>query len=191
MELVCLRHAESANVLAGVSGAVPDAPLTDHGRAQAAAAQVGPVVRVYASTAVRAYDTGRALGDQVVQLPELAEVGIGSREGHADPALRRETADVLRAWVVTGDLDRRVADGETGHEVLARMTDALDRIARRHPDARVAVVGHVGSLTLALSVLCRLGASVWGTPLPHAVAFPVLRDGARWHCPAWPGTAPG
>ena len=125
------------------------------------------------------------LAAPVTVLPQLAEMSIGRREGEIDAALREETAEVLRCWVVDGDLDRRVADGETGHEVLARMTAALTRVAAE--GGSPAVIGHIGSLTLALSVLCGLGGAVWGTPLPHAVPFAVHWDGSRWHCPRWPG----
>ena len=190
--LTCLRHAESENVVTGASGALPNAPLTDRGRDQASTAgraltggqaMTGGRI-VYASTAVRARQTAEFLGGTVVVRPELAEFGIGAREGDADAALRRETAEVLHAWVVAGDLHRRVADGETGHQVLARMTSALTDIAAARTDA--ALVGHVGSLTLALSVLAGLGGTVWGAPLPHAVPFAVRWDGHRWHCPRWP-----
>jgi alpha-ribazole phosphatase/probable phosphoglycerate mutase len=119
VEIVCLRHTESANVVAAASGAMLDAPLTDAGRVQAreAVGLVGAVRRVYASSAVRALDTAApiaaASGVDVVAVPALVEFGVGSRDGEVDAALRRETADVLHAWVVQGDLDRRVADGET------------------------------------------------------------------------------
>jgi broad specificity phosphatase PhoE len=186
VEIVCLRHAESENFLAGASGAVPLAPLTERGRAQAAAlADEVRVSRVYASRAVRARQTAEVLDAPLTVLPQLAEVGIGRREGQIDAALREETAEVLRAWVVDGELDRRVADGENGHDVLTRMTAALTRVAEE--GGSPAVIGHVGSLTVALSVLCGLGAEVWGAPLPHAVPFVVHWDGTRWHCPRWPG----
>ena len=190
MEIVCLRHAESENVLAGASGVVPLAPLTERGRAQAAALAAEltdgvRVSRVYASRAVRARQTAEVLDAPVTVLPQLAEMSIGRREGQIDAALREETAEVLRSWVVDGDLDRRVADGETGHDVLTRMTMALARVAAE--GGRPAVIGHVGSLTLALSVLCGLGGAVWGAPLPYAVPFVVHWDGSRWHCPRWPG----
>lgn len=77
-------------------------------------------------------------------------------------------------------------DGETGHDVLSRTTTALERIARQHHGETVAVVGHVASLTLALSRLCALGGSVWGAPLPHAEPFLVQWDGTQWSCSAWP-----
>lgn len=187
---MCLRHAESENVLTGASGAVPLAPLTERGRAQAVAlagqVRVGQVRvgQVYASRAVRARQTAEALGAPVTVLPQLAEMSIGRQEGRIDAALRQETADVLHAWVVDGDLDRRVGDGESGREVLERMTAALTRVAAG--GGSPAVVGHVGSLTLALSVLSGLGGAVWGAPLPHAVPFVLSWDGTRWHCPQWP-----
>jgi broad specificity phosphatase PhoE len=198
-ELVFLRHAESENVVAGASGAIPMAPLTDRGREQAAHAAADPAVAaarvLYASTAVRVRQTAeiiaRTKGAAVIFLPELVEVGIGGAEGVVDATLRRETAVVLEAWVVDGDLERRIADGETGHDVLARMRTALDGIAAEHAGERAAVIGHVGSLTLALSVLCGLGSAVWGAPLPHAVPFAVQVEGPRWSCKDWPDPEAG
>jgi alpha-ribazole phosphatase/probable phosphoglycerate mutase len=105
-------------------------------------------------------------------MPELVEVGC--------------TADVLRAWMVGRNLGRRAADGETGHQVVARVTAAFGKIAGAHPGETVAVVGHVASLTVALGRLCALGSGVWGTPLPHARPFLVEWDGQAWHCPTWP-----
>ena len=192
----CLRHGESENVTAGIAGAVPSAPLTERGRhqaIQAAQALAGePISGVYSSTALRARQTAQLLaarsGLEVCALPELAEAGIGLHEGTADPAVRRRTAEVLRAWVVEQDLQQRVADGETGHHVLDRMTAAFQQIAGTHPGQAVAVVGHVASLTLALSQLCTIGARVWGHALPHAHPFLVESDGQTWHCPTWPIT---
>jgi broad specificity phosphatase PhoE len=177
----CLRHAESHDVTAGIAGAVPNTPLTARGRRQAVAAArtlAGePIVRIYASTALRARQTAALLATvlpvDVAALPELVEVGV--------------TARVLRAWVVEQDLDLRAADGEAGCQVVARVTAAFRRIAHTHPGETVAVVGHVASLTVALGRLCALGATVWGTPLPHARPFLVEWDGHAWRCPAWPG----
>jgi broad specificity phosphatase PhoE len=145
---------------------------------------------VYASTALRARQTAEILaeeiGAEVILQRDLAEIGIGDQEGVVDAALRRETADVLAAWIVDGDLDRKVSDGETGHQVLDRVRRAWVSIAADHAGETVALVGHVGSLTLAVSALCGLGGSVWGAPLPHAVPFQVRGDGRQWHCDRWP-----
>jgi broad specificity phosphatase PhoE len=192
----CLRHAESVNVTTGTAGAVPTAPLTAHGHHQAIdTAQIladEPITRIYSSTAVRARQTAEHLAAMpdlgVTAMPELVEVGIGTHEGTNDPTIRAWTAQVLHAWIVEQDLGQRVSDGETGHQVVARVTAAFQKIAKAHPGETVAVVGHVASLTVALGRLCALGSQVWGTPLPHARPFLVEWDGHAWHCPAWPGT---
>jgi alpha-ribazole phosphatase/probable phosphoglycerate mutase len=179
----CLRHAESeAN--AKVPGATGDSRLSELGRRQAlAAAQTlaaEPVARVYAGPTRRAQETAALLcagapppGRPVTALAELDEVDC--------------TAHELRAWVVGQDLGSRAAGGETGRQVVARVTAAFRGIASAHPGKTVAVVGHVASLTVALSRLCALGARVWGRPLPHALPFLVEGDGQTWRCPAWPG----
>jgi broad specificity phosphatase PhoE len=184
----CLRHAESENVTGGVAGAMPTARLTARGHRQAAAAArtLPAVTSVYSSTALRARETAGYLAP-AIELPELAEVHLGAQEGSRAPTVHAETAAVLRAWIVDEALDRRVADGESGHEVLARVTAAFRTIATRHPDGTVAVVGHVASLTVALGRLCGLGPAVWGTPLAHAHPFLVEHKDGTWHCPSWPG----
>ncbi|MFD6162000.1 histidine phosphatase family protein [Nocardia sp. NPDC060256] len=190
----CLRHAESENVIAGVAGAVPAAALTTRGQREAmAAARVldgEPIRRIYCSTAVRAQQTAAALaasrGLDIVTSAELAEVAIGRHEGTTDPAVRRRTAEVLRAWIIERDLGQRVADGESGRQVLTRMDATFRRIAAADSGETVVVVGHVASLTLTVASLCTLGPRVWGTPLPHAEPFLVEWDGITWHCPRWP-----
>lgn len=197
VRLWCLRHAESENVTTGTAGAVPTAPLTARGHQQAidaaGALATEPITRIYSSTALRAQQTAKHLATlpdlDITPIPELVEVGIGRHEGTSDPAIRTRTAQVLHAWIVEQDLRQRVADGETGHQVVARMTAALQTIVSAHPGETVAVVGHVASLTVALGQLCALGHHVWGTPLPHARPFLIEWDGHTWHCPVWPSAA--
>lgn len=198
----CLRHAESENVVDGAAGVLESAPLTARGREQALAAArtlaSEPITRIYTSTAARAIQTAAPIAAEsngnARRLSEsvrgLAEFGIGRAEGSRDPEIRRRTAQVLRAWVVDSDLDQRIDDGETGHEVVTRMSAVFASIAAEHPGETVAIVGHVGSLTVALSRLCGLGPAVWGTPLPHAEPFLVEWDGQAWRCPAWPVSPP-
>jgi alpha-ribazole phosphatase/probable phosphoglycerate mutase len=139
---------------------------------------------------VRAADTGQiiatGLGVDLLTHPGLGEVDIGSAEGATDPATRAETARVLHAWVVHGDLAARVADGETGHQVIARVTAALTTIADTNPAATVVLVGHTASLTAGLATACHLGAHVWGAPLPPATPFLIHRQHRTWQCLDWP-----
>ncbi|MEV0159261.1 histidine phosphatase family protein [Nonomuraea fuscirosea] len=200
VRLHCLRHAESENVVTGTAGAQPGAALTARGRVQASEAglRLGGqgITHVYAGTAVRARQTAAivagtlGLTTGVTVVPGLEEVGLGRMEGTRDPAVRARTAEVLRSWVVDGDLDQAVADGESGHTVTARVTAALTSLVAAHPGGTIAVVGHVASLTAGLGVLCGLGGRVWGAPLPHAVPFLVeygAGPGPTWRCPDWPG----
>jgi len=64
----CLRHGESENVVAGAVGALPNARLTTTGRIQAAEAadilRSHQVAMVYASSAVRAQQTGSIIAVQ-------------------------------------------------------------------------------------------------------------------------------
>jgi alpha-ribazole phosphatase/probable phosphoglycerate mutase len=175
----CLRHAEAELVTTGMA-AVPTMTLTVCGHHQAIEAArtlaAEPITRIYSSTALRARQTAELLattpGRPITAMPGLVETPC--------------TADVLRAWVIEQDLGQRAADGETGQQVIARVTAAFQQIASAHPGETVAVVGHVASLTVALGRLCCLGSRVWGTPLPHARPFLVEWDGQAWHCPTWP-----
>ena len=185
-----LRHAESLNIVAGLASSLPAAELTNRGVAQAADAarelSAEPLSAVYASTAVRGVRTAEAIAAvhalEVVQDRRLGEVGIGCLEGSTDSAVHRRTAEVLRAWVVDRQLAERVSDGESGHDVLARLSAAFGNIEDAYSGETVAVVGHVAALTLALAELFGLGSSVWGEPLPHAVPVLHLRGGtwAPW-----------
>ncbi|WP_370518862.1 histidine phosphatase family protein [Microlunatus sp. Gsoil 973] len=85
-----MRHAESENGIAGVSGSVPTSPLTSRGHRQADdAAQLlrsEPINAIYSSTALRARRTAshlarRLRNSQIEAMSELTEVHIGSHEG--------------------------------------------------------------------------------------------------------------
>jgi alpha-ribazole phosphatase/probable phosphoglycerate mutase len=191
----CLRHAQAENVTAGIAGSAPDPPLTTHGRHEAIAAVQTlageAITRIYSSTELRARQTAELLATvlavDVEAMPELVEVGIGEHEGTTDPAIRARIAPMISAWIVDGNLSLRIADGESGQRVVARVATAFQTIASTHAGETVVVVGHVASLSVALSRLCALGATTWGEPLPHALPFVVEWDGRVWRCPAWPG----
>ena len=191
----CLRHAESeAN--AKVPRAGKDDCLTSRGRRQAieAARQLAaePIARIYSSTALRARQTAELLAATLAPMPGTPSTQSVPMTAMPELIEVYCTAEVLRTWVVEQDLGQHVADGadgtggETGQQVVARVTAAFQHIAGAHLGETVAVVGHVASLTVALGRLCSLGSAVWGTPLPHARPFLVEWDGHAWHCPAWP-----
>jgi broad specificity phosphatase PhoE len=191
----CLRHAEAENAATMPAGAVsadPCPPLTARGRHQAfAAAQMlaaEPISKIYSSRAPRARQTAEILAATLAASRGIPIIPVAAMPELAEADVR---AEVLRAWLVEQELDQPATDGETGHQVVARVAAAFQQIARAHPGETIAVVGHVASLTVGLARLCSLGPGVWGTPLPHARPFLVECVGHAWRCPAWPGLRVG
>lgn len=197
-QLSCLRHAEAENNVRQTMAPSLDSPLTPRGRDQAAAAaeqlRHRSAVRVYCSTAARALETATIVagpaGLDVVPLADLNEVEIGPEADPADERTRAAAVVALRSWIVDQDLRAPFVGGETGTSVVRRTGDALKAIVSDHPGETIVVVGHVASLTAALSVLCGLHAELWGRPLPHATPFTV-EAGKAWTCREWPGQIVG
>jgi broad specificity phosphatase PhoE len=114
-----------------------DPPLNELGRAQAGelaqALTRERLEAIYASDLRRAYETaeivGARLGLPVTSDPALREIDVGSWSG-----LTRE------------QLEGREWDGETAEAHSCRVLAAVRRIVRQHPEGRVLVVTHGGSL---------------------------------------------
>ena len=137
-----------------------DPPLNETGRAQAEqlAEQLAgePLEAVYSSDLRRAADTaeivGARIGLRVEREPGLREIDVGSWQG-----------------LTKAQIDGRPWDGETYEHHSERVTRALREIAARHPDGRVLVVSHGGSLR-------RVQEAVLGEPLP------VVQHCTVWTC---------
>jgi broad specificity phosphatase PhoE len=185
VRIVVLRHAESlGNVDESAYCRVPDhaLPLTDAGRAQAAAA--GPAVRAllgdgpvaaYVSPYVRTVETYRLLevADLVtgyVPEPRLREQDWGNLQ---DPA-EQEVQKRLRHEF--GHFFYRLAHGESGADVDDRVASFVDQLERRvaddprHPDTAL-VVSH----GLTTRLLCRRVFS-WSIELFESLSNPDYCD---------------
>ena len=114
-----------------------DVPLNARGRAQAAALAeelaADPPSAIYTSDLSRARETAEIVGTQlgvpVILEPRLREIHVGSREG----LTAEEVGD--REW-----------DGEPHAEHGVRVLAAVRDVAAAHPNGRVLVVAHGGSL---------------------------------------------
>jgi broad specificity phosphatase PhoE len=158
--LLLVRHGETDWNAEGRLQGHTDRPLNDFGRTQAkelADRLAGEGAdAIYASDLARAKETaeivGERLGLPVVVDPGLREKNWGSWEG------------------LTGD-ERIGVDyvGESTEEHRDRVMRSVRRIVERHPDQRVVVVTHGGSLR-------RIQAAVNG------VADPVIDNCAVWTC---------
>jgi len=158
--LLLVRHGETDWNAEGRLQGHTDRPLNEFGRRQAKdladrLAGEGPDA-IYASDLARAKETaeivGERLGLTVVVDPDLREKDWGTWEG------------------LTGDERVHVEfEGETTEDHRDRVMAAVRRIVARHPDQRVVVVTHGGSLR-------RIQAAVNG------VADPVIENCAVWAC---------
>jgi probable phosphoglycerate mutase len=155
--LVLVRHGESVANAQGLLLGRLDAALTEHGRAQAAAASsmlTAPVVELRSSPLARARDTASLLGlDVPVQIDERwIEVDYGEFDGQP---LRDVPAEVWREW--RRDPGFRPPAGETLSEVDQRVSMACAGLfaeageGARRSDGDVVVVSHVTPIKAAVA----------------------------------------
>ena len=128
-----------------------DRPLTARGREQAHAlaerlADVELEV-VYASDLRRAWETAEAVaaprGLEVVRLPELREVDVGSWCGFTRDECAGRFPDAFARWQEGGT---GWEDGESYEEMGERILAAVKRLAAENPDVAILVVSHGGPI---------------------------------------------
>jgi broad specificity phosphatase PhoE len=128
-----------------------DRPLTERGRAQAEA--LAEKLRgvhldaVYASDLRRAWETADAVaaprGLEVVRLPELREVDVGSWSGFTRDECADRFPDAFVRWQEGGS---GWDDGESYEDMGLRIVAAIQRLAAEHPDGAILVVSHGGPI---------------------------------------------
>jgi alpha-ribazole phosphatase len=191
--MLCLiRHGESTANAAGLLLGRSDVPLTDRGRAQAAALAplLGPVGRLVSSPLLRARQTAAALAvagpagagtEPALEVDERwVEVDYGEHEGRP---LADVPAEVWRRW--RADPQYRPAGGESLADVGERVGEACRELfAVAGENARseagdVVVVSHVSPIKAA--VAWALGGGVDITSRLHLGTGSLSRIGwGRW-----------
>lgn len=148
--LVVWRHGETAYNASGRWQGQFDAPLSDRGRAQAAAAAkylaAYDISRIVASDLSRAADTARALADETgltVRFdPRFREINVGSWAGLTTPQIRESQGDLLDRINAGADLPRGET-GETVGDVADRaVAGARELIQEMQPGETAVVVTH-------------------------------------------------
>jgi broad specificity phosphatase PhoE len=161
--MIFVRHGETAhNAGLVITAASPGMPLNERGvrqaRELATALAASRIDAIYTSPLLRARQTAAILGeaqgvDPVVRA-ELRECSVGELEGRADAAAFERLDSTWDRWYYDEDLDYALGpDGETGRAALDRVSGLVDRLAGRHGDGSVLVVGHGTVLQLALTYL--------------------------------------
>jgi broad specificity phosphatase PhoE len=142
-----IRHALCDPVGKAIAGRTPGVHLNVPGLAQAEAlaARLGslPISAIYSSPLERALETAeplaRRLHVRVSSLAGLNEVDFGDWTGLTLAALAE-----IPAWreFNTRRSTTRIPNGEIISEVVARVSEELDRLRRQHESELVAVVSH-------------------------------------------------
>jgi len=148
------------------------------------------IAAIYASPLTRARETaevfGQVLDVPVTTLPGVEEFRVADLDGQGFEVGQR----YFGAWLA-GQLDLRWPGGETGHEVITRMTNALDYLSLRHRGEALIVISHGGAMSLTLPRIASGGGVSLHAPPPLAtcaiVRLEVDADGWRFVGP-WPGT---
>ena len=167
LELVLIRHAESAWNAAGRWQGHADPPLSPAGREQAETlARELASLRldaVWSSDLARALDTARIVaaphGLTPAPDPRLRELDVGRWSGLCREEILRLEPEAL-ARFAAGDPDARPGGGESRRELARRVRAALAEIGAAFAGRRVAVVAHLGVIS-ALRPGTRLDNAGW------------------------------
>lgn len=151
--LILVRHGETDWNRDGRFQGQADPPMNAAGREQARllARQFRgrPVEAVYSSDLQRAAETARLVAEMlrlpVVLDPRLREIRLGAWEGRLVEEIIRQFPAEWEARQ-SDPLRSRAPLGESVEEVAARVWQAADEIAARHPHGPVLVVAHGVSL---------------------------------------------
>ena len=134
-------------MLAGPPECPERRPLTERGREQARALaerlQHVELDAVYSSDLRRAADTAAAVSLEVIELPELREVDVGSWSGLTRAEAEERFPEGVARW---REGFPGWDDGETYEEMTERVVGAVLAIARAHRGGRVLVVSHGGPI---------------------------------------------
>ncbi len=156
--ILLIRHAVNDFVKTGkLAGRLPGVHLNEEGVAQAKALgkrlAEAPLQSVYASPMERTMETAEAIALHhprlaASPLPQISEVEYGAWQGKAIGDLQKR-----KMWAVVQEYPSRARfpGGETLRGAQTRAVDAIEDLARQHPDGMIALVFHADLIKLALA----------------------------------------
>lgn len=160
IEITFVRHGESVANASGRWQGQSDSPLTEEGRAQAAA--LGRRWRhrsfdvVITSDLTRTRQTAEHLADDAEPDPAWRELDVGRWEGLTREEVAERFGDEMDA-LRRGE-DVRIGGGESWSDVDARAARALDALLARLSDGqRALVVSHGGILSTLVAARMSIG----------------------------------
>jgi probable phosphoglycerate mutase len=142
---VVIRHGQSTWNATGRWQGHANAPLTDLGREQAAAAVRGlpPVEAIWASDLARAHSTAEIIG-HALHLPVRVDARFRERDAGDWTGLTRD--EIEAGWPRYLAEHKRPGGFEHDGDVLARILAGLVDVHAAHPGQTVLIVSHGGVL---------------------------------------------
>ncbi|MYE26531.1 MAG: MSMEG_4193 family putative phosphomutase, partial [Chloroflexi bacterium] len=156
--ILLIRHAVNDYVKTGkLAGRLAGVHLNDEGVAQAEALgrrlADAPLKCIYSSPMERTMETAAAIAKHHPQLTlrareEITEVDYGDWQDKAIGELQRR-----KMWGVVQEYPSRAVfpNGETMRAVQTRIVNAIEALARRHPEQMIALVFHADLIKMALA----------------------------------------
>jgi broad specificity phosphatase PhoE len=184
MEIVLVRHALPLRLDAGVDGGAADPGLAERGREQAArlvtALAGDEVTALYTSPLRRARETAAALeqslGLQAEVEPGIAEFDSGD-SSYVPVEELKAAGDPRWEMLARGDL---YSAGVDPVAFRARVVDAVQAIAARHPGGRAVLFTHAGAINAAAGEVLGQQRPIWMAPAYCSLTRLALsRDGRR------------
>ena len=184
MELVLVRHALPVRIDATPDGAPADPELAPRGHEQAQrlveALARDRVDALYTSPSRRARETAgpleRALGVQAEVDDGLAEFDTAD-SSYVPVEELKAAGDPRWTALVHGDLYSHDVDPVA---FRARVVEAVERIAARHPGGRVVLFSHAGAINAATGVVLGQDRTIWFAPDYCSISrIAAARDGRR------------
>ncbi len=165
-----------------------DVPLNDLGRQQAQAVakklSEADLTAVYTSPLKRAGETAdivaRLCGLQAVVENSFIDMNFGEWQGLTHGDVQSQFPEAYRRWQRSPE-SASIPGAESLHAVQERVVSALDKLAKRFPDAAVCVVSH--------RVVCKL-LMAWALGLDESSFWRIRQDTACINVIEYAGQSP-
>lgn len=163
LRLLLARHGQTEHNSQGRFQGSSDTPLSEEGRAQAAALAARlanePIAAIYTSDLQRARLTAESIAQhhacELVVDPRLREMNFGQWEGLTYEEIAKRNPFKL-AWWELNKLKSSPPDGEKLTDFFNRVEQGLNEIKRQHDEQSVLVVAHGGVLKMILCQVLKL-----------------------------------
>jgi probable phosphoglycerate mutase len=157
LTLYLVRHGQTDHSRENAFCGTSDIPLTPDGHrmAKALAEHYGhiPFKAIYASTKIRAVQTATPLAE-TLKLPVqkdagLVEIAYGDWEDQSEDEVAKNQPELFKAWSDHPDV-HGPPNGETGYQIVARASAAIERIRAAVPDGQALLVSHKATLRILI-----------------------------------------